>query len=448
VAGAAGSIHRIDLGTLADNGALASGLAFPRALAYAGGLLWTAVNGNGQWSQLAAVRPDGTVTVFAGTNYYNPDFATTPANPNALYLAQDGLSPGYVYRFDVTGGSPVLTASNTATGVSNIVQLTVSPDGTRVVPAAGSPYNFEEFDASTLEPDGVVYPAQPYPSAVAVSPGAGGLLATGLDHGYSTPDVAVFRLGVTKPVFTASTNLADGTANVVPHGLALSADGSRLFAVTADNVYANSFHLRVLGLSATSTTMTIAASPSPSGFGQPVTLTATVVPSDGGGTVAFTADNAPIPGCSAQPLVKGETGATAACTTTSLPLGQVTVTASSTGDAQYLASSGSATTTVNRGATATAATPAQLVKGKNGTYATTLHATLTAYGAALAGRTVAFASAGTQLCTARTDTSGNATCGIAVSNGLARSLVKSGYTAGFAGDAQYLPSSASAGVSG
>jgi hypothetical protein len=444
VAGKAGAIERIDLGSLTDSGALATGLSTPRWLAFAGGRLWTGVNGNGQWTQLASVALDGTVSVFTPL-YYNPDFATTPGDPNALYLTQNGLSPGSLYRLDVSGASPVVRASNTNTGGSNIQQLVVSPDGTRVIPASGAPYNFQEFAASTLTPNGIVYPAQPYPSAVAVSPGSGGLLATGLNNGYSAPDISVFRLGNPQSIFSATTKNSSGTANVVPHGLALTADGSRLFAVTVDDVYSTAFHLWVFNLVAKATTTTsVSVAPSPSGFGQAVTATATVAPTDGGGTVAFTANGAPIPGCSAQQL----SGSTATCTTTGLPLGQVTVTASYGGDTQYLNSSGSTTTTVNRGTTTMSASPAQLARSKSGTYTTTLRATLTAYGAPVAGRTVVFASAGTQLCSAATGTAGAASCTITVTNNASRSLVKNGYSASFGGDTQYLASSASAPVAG
>jgi hypothetical protein len=445
-----GAIEAIDLSSLTDNGAVATGLALPGWLAFAGGKLWTAVNGQYGWAQLASVALDGTVTVFANTNYYAPDFGTSVTNPNTLYVAEDGLSPGAIFRLDVSSGAPVMAASNPFTDQSNIEQLAVSPDGTRVIPASGAPYYFEELSASTLKADGVVYPAQPYPSAVAVSPGSGGILATGLDNGYSSPDISVFRLGVPNAIFTATTMNSSGTANVVPHGLALTADGSRLFAVTADQVSSSEFHLWIFGLSAgTSTSTSVTLAPSPSGFGQSVTATAAISPTDGGGTVAFYANDTPISGCSARPLTQTQNGGVATCTTSSLPQGQDTLKAVYAGDAQYLGSSGSATTTVVRGTTTMTAYPAQLTKSRSGIYTTTLTAKLAAYGAPLAGRSVVFSTGGTQLCTVVTDSSGTASCGVSVkTNTVYRSLQKNGYTASFSGDSQYLASSAQAGVSG
>lgn len=438
-----GAIEAIDLATLADTGPVAAGLAQPGWLAFAGGKLWVSVNNSATWVQLASVGLDGAVTVFSNTSYYEPDFATTPADPNALFVAEDGLSPGAVYRLDVSSGSPTVVSSNTFTDQSNIEQLAVSPDGTRVIPAAGAPYNFEELSASTLKADGIVYPAQPYPSAVAVG---GDLVATGLDHGYSSPDISVYKLGIPQATFTATTNNANGTANVVPHGLALSADGSRLFAVTADDVYASEFHLWIFGLPPTATATSVSVSPSPSGFGQAVTATATVTPFGGTGSVAFFANEAPIAGCSARPL--GANGVVT-CTTTSLPLGQDTVKAVYSGDARFAGSSGTTSTTVGKGATSMSAAPAQLTKAKGGTYTTTLSARLSAYGSPVASRTVVFLTGGTQLCSVTTDASGNASCGVAVkTNTLYRSLQKNGYTASFGGDSQYVGSSATATVSG
>jgi hypothetical protein len=440
----AGTIGRIDLNTLADLGSLGSGLVTPNWLAFAGGKLWVTVGGS-QWGQLASVTPTGTTTVFSD-NYYDADLATTPSQPNTLYVAEDGLSPGAVYRLDVSSGSPVLAAANTFTNQENIEQLAVSPAGDRVIPASGYPYELDELSAGTLAPDGVIYPGQPYPSAVAVSPGNRGLVAMGLDNGYSTPDISVFPIGTPKPIFTASTNRADGSANVVPHGLALAADGSRLFAVTADDVYSTSFHLWVFltGASASKTNTSLTVAPSPSGLGQSVTLTATVQPTDAGGSVSFYANGTAIAGCSARPLARGTASdnAVATCTTTALPLGADQVRADYSGDAGYLASSGSATTVVDKGATTTTATPAQLVKNKSGFYVATLRASLAAYGAPVAGRTIDFSSGGAQLCSAPTDSSGVASCTISVkSTATVRSLTKNGYVATFAGDGSYLASS-------
>ena len=238
--GDAGAIGRIDLNspTFAAT-QIATGLPYTRRLVMVDGILWTAVSPLPPtgWETLASIDPrSGRVRRFT-QEYYSPDLATSPGAPGTLFLAYDAQSPGQLLRIDVSKSKLKVLAS-TFTDQENIQDLVVSPDGTRVIPASGWPYAFEELNATTLQPDGVVYPGNPYPSAVAVTPGRGGLLATGLNNGYSLPDIAVYPLGSTSPIFTASTFTPNGTANVLPHGLALSLDGSMLFAATANDVYA------------------------------------------------------------------------------------------------------------------------------------------------------------------------------------------------------------------
>ena len=235
--GDAGAIAKVDLNSATFTATqIATGLPYARRLAMVDGTLWTAVSPVPPtgWETLASIDPrSGRVRTFA-QEYYSPDLAASPGAPGTLFLAYDAQSPGQLLRIDVS--KPKLRVlANQFTDGSNIQDLAVSPDGTRLIPASGYPYAFEEFSAATLQSDGLVYPGQPYPSAVATSPGRGGLLATGLDNGYSSPDIAVYPLGNTTPVFTATTMTPNGTANVLPHGLALTQDGNMLFAVTGSD---------------------------------------------------------------------------------------------------------------------------------------------------------------------------------------------------------------------
>jgi streptogramin lyase len=98
----------------------------------------------------------------------------------------------------------------------------------------------------------------------------------------------------------------------------------------------------------------LVATPNPSGYGQSVTFTDTVSPSDGGGTVAFSADGTPISGCSGQPLslVTGSSYQ-ATCTASGLALGGHVVEATYSGDTQSTGSSATITQTVTPLSTAT-----------------------------------------------------------------------------------------------
>jgi hypothetical protein len=227
-----GELVRLKLGASSPTPEqVASGLNHPQWLVMTGGRLWTTEDPTGQWGSVMSVDPSSGATAALPGSYYQPDLAVSPGDPNTLFVAEDGLSPGAIFRFDVSTSPATKVASNTFTDQSNIENVAVSSDGKRVIPASGAPYLFEELDAYTLQPDGLRYPGNPYPSAVAVS--SSGLLATGLNNGYSNPDITTYALGKPAATFTASTNNPDGTANVLPHGLALSKNGDSLFAITA-----------------------------------------------------------------------------------------------------------------------------------------------------------------------------------------------------------------------
>jgi hypothetical protein len=223
-----GQVVRIDLtASPLTPATLATGLNGPRYIVMTGGRLWVA-----EGSSVASVDPATDAVAVLPTSYTNPDLATSPGAPSTLFIAVDSDSPGSVYRVDVSTSPPTTVASVSATDQENIEGLAVSPDGTRVIPASGAPYYFEELSASTLLPDGLRYPGQPYPTAVAVS--ASGTLATGLDDALSPPDLEVMPLGTPAPTFSTTLRALDGEAEIVAHGLALSADGRTVFAVTGD----------------------------------------------------------------------------------------------------------------------------------------------------------------------------------------------------------------------
>lgn len=223
---------------------VATGLVDPTWLVYTGGRLWAAEQNTGSgvgWGNVVSADPvTGTVTPLSGS-FYEPDLAVSAGDPSTLFLAQDGISAGAVARYDVSGSTPTVVVSNNATPQENIEGLAVSPDGARVIPASGWPYAFEELGAGSLQPDGLSYPGAAYPAAVAVS--ASGMLATGL-FGYDSTDINVYPFGKPAVSFTAAVGVAsNGWADILKHGLALSADGTRLFAVSgqADSTAPDSF---------------------------------------------------------------------------------------------------------------------------------------------------------------------------------------------------------------
>jgi hypothetical protein len=143
-------------------------------------------------------------------------------------------------------------------------------------------------------------------------------------------------------------------------------------------------------------------------------------------------------------LVNGQTAPSTPATcqstaTNSSPPGTYPITCSGAADPNYAISYGQAgTLTITKALTAIAAAPA-----KQGLLSTTFSATLTRAdtGAGIAGRTVVFSVQGQSVCQAVTNSSGVASCTAFPS--LVITLGPSTYTARFAGDADYQPSSAS-----
>ena len=228
----AGAVVRINLNQSEPHPkTLASGILEPRWLVMTKDLLWTTSGTKFGSNELVAVSPSGGDTSFPSPTFTSADLAVANSSTNTLFVAEDGVSPGSLYRLDVSSGVPTLVTSSRIEG-SNIQDLAVSPDGTRVVPASGAPYHFVEFSAETLQPDGLIYPASSYPTAVAFSEPKPNLIATGIDAGGegSPPDIWVDPVGVPAPILIASAGVRRGH-EVLPHGLAFSPDGTSLFAI-------------------------------------------------------------------------------------------------------------------------------------------------------------------------------------------------------------------------
>jgi len=92
----------------------------------------------------------------------------------------------------------------------------------------------------------------------------------------------------------------------------------------------------------TATSTTLGASATSEFYGQSDTLTATVSPTDGGGTVQFLNGSTPVPGCTAVPLSLVGSSYQAPCLVPSLVPGSYNFTAAYSGDTGYASSTSSA----------------------------------------------------------------------------------------------------------
>lgn len=326
------AIDVFDTSTLTRTATLASGqLSHPGQLVEAGGELWTSTGACGNWStQLVSVDPaTGAVTQWPTSSSssltYCIGLAASPYNPNLLLAWDLGLEPATITEFNVTNGTPVQTASQWESDQGNLKQIAFNPDDSTFVTASGSPYYFDEFSLSNLSLDGVTYPANAYPNAVVTSSARGGLIAgasvTATNAVYTyhpgQPGTDLFNPSLPYPVYD--------------RGLALSPDGTDLFAVLQGS---SSTVLDVLPVLA-STTTSLSASSSSVAPGTPVTFTATVTATPGWaaptGTVTFTsgADQSTVQ------LVNGQ----ASFTTSWASAGTYEVTAVYNGDANDATSS-------------------------------------------------------------------------------------------------------------
>ncbi len=230
----AGSIDDIDTTTLTRTRTVASGLVGTSDIVYAAGALWVVTTATTSASLVRVAPSDGAQTSYStvlGSAYFT-GLVADPADNNTIFVYDPGISGVTIKKIDVSANPPQLksTSSTGVNDIANVNDIAVSPDGTRMVPAGGSPYQFDEVSTSSLALTGVVYPAAPYPSAVTMTAGNGGLFAGGLDGIYG-PDVVIFRLG--DPSATVADHDFGSTAQTTkPGGLAFSPDGSRLFAVS------------------------------------------------------------------------------------------------------------------------------------------------------------------------------------------------------------------------
>jgi endonuclease/exonuclease/phosphatase family metal-dependent hydrolase len=201
-------------------------------------------------------------------------------------------------------------------------------------------------------------------------------------------------------------------------------------ALYEPNAYRTSDHDPVvigLDLDEAPSALSLAASPSPATYGDHVTLTATV----SGGETTPTGEVTIVDGSTVLGTGTIGTDGRATLTTSSLNSGTHSLSATYAGDETYRGSSGTFSLVVNKVATRLTMPPL---------LTTLFHpvATLTTVGGSpVPGQTVRFTGNGRTLCTAITDAHGVAGCPRTVIIALGK-----GFKAGYDGDADHLPSSA------
>ncbi len=215
------------------------------------------------------------------------------------------------------------------------------------------------FSYSVIAANGVTPNATAGPFTVTVSPAPAAptfttdsppLTATvGTQYSYTfvatgnpTP---TYALGTGAPSWLSINSTSGAVSGTPPTGTTTFTYSVIAANGVTPNATAGPFTVTVTGTSSKTPTSTkVSSSANPVYTTQAVTFTATVSPTNGGGSVAFFADgsSSPIPGCGAISLVKASGSTyTATCSTTALEVGVNTVTATYSGDTSYLGSTGS-----------------------------------------------------------------------------------------------------------
>jgi WD40 repeat protein len=229
-------IDEIDTATLTRTGSIsAPNIGGTCDLAEAGGALWYANSSN----HLVSVTVDASHTTTDTGKTIDGELATTPAHPDWLVGV---FGEAWVYVYDVTDPTaPSLLGSVFSPGTaSSINDIAVTPNGADVLVASGAPSELQALALPGLTADGV-YPTDSYPNSVAVS-ADGSLIASGSESFYDR-DVFLFPAGSSTAKSTWDFNSTNDL--LYPHGLAFSADGTRLYAVS-EGASGNAAVLRVL----------------------------------------------------------------------------------------------------------------------------------------------------------------------------------------------------------
>jgi Bacterial Ig-like domain (group 3)/Putative Ig domain len=305
--------------------------------------------------------------------------STTPATaPGKYTLTVTGTEAAASHATAVTlnvTNPPTITSANSAT-------FTIGQPGTFTVTAAGSPT--PTLTESGALPAGVTF----------VDNGTGTATLSG------TPSSGTS--GIYKLVITAHNSAGDATQN---------------FSLTVNEA---------------ATTTKLLSSANPSVYGQVVTFTATVAGAAPNaytptGTVSFSDGTVSLGSAT---LVHG----TASLSSSSLAVGGHPITATYSGDGNFLTSSSNTVNQmVNKAATALVAAPASRL---NPTFSATL--TRVVDGAPIAGRKLTFSVSGIAVCSGVTNASGVASC-----HTIGIVLGPTSYGVSFAGDASYLATTTS-----
>ncbi len=193
-------------------------------------------------SSQSTLQVDATTGASVGPNLPNSfDIGGLQISPDhkTLFAATYGISPGSLYKFDVSTNTPSLLWSNGNQDIGeNGQQLVLSPDGKMVAYVCGygdGGYQIPNFSTANMTLKNI-FPTGAYPNALAFSPDE--KFAYALHSDYPT---AVNVYDTTTSALVGQFNAADRG-----HNMLVDNSGQHLF-VSFDDVYNNNSDLIVYG---------------------------------------------------------------------------------------------------------------------------------------------------------------------------------------------------------
>ena len=265
------AVSAISTSTLTETARYATGAGTqPTYVAYTSGKIWFGYGGAAQGG-IGSIDPStspATVTLkaAAGSWYSAPILAASPNGE--LAAGEPAQSPDQLATYDVSSGTATVLAPELFDqSASNLQSMQITPDGKDLVTASGYPYYQQVYKVSDLSADGV-YPTTNYPNSVSIS--GDGSVAAGTDAGSN--EVFVFAPGGSTTLNTYNF----GSSWLASDGVALTPDGSELFAITSSDPYGDNPTLNIIsGPEQAQSTLSLTG-PATAVHGQTITLSGTL----------------------------------------------------------------------------------------------------------------------------------------------------------------------------
>jgi hypothetical protein len=249
---ARGAVAAIDVASITPTTTLPTqelwqvGIKVPFDLAIQSSKLWVSFNpsqaeppGYAQigYFNLSVANPSFVVPSAIHDVWYDgpPELAADPSNTGILIAAQEQQDPAVAASYNVSGSTVITLAAeqqlrrNGSSNCANEEDLSVVPGGGEVIMACGAPYAHYYYSTADLSLLGDYATGTSYPNSIAMAPSAG-IVALGDSL---TASIYVYKIGGTKPLSVYNFGLdPTDTVTLANRGLALSPDGSVLYAVT------------------------------------------------------------------------------------------------------------------------------------------------------------------------------------------------------------------------